>query len=61
MIGINCCFDPTMALETIGLMKAGLESAGLKTYLMMQPLGFHTQDLKDKRGYGMLPEYPLGE
>ncbi len=62
VIGINCCFEPSMCLKTMALMKAGLEDAGLKAYLMAQPVGFHTQDVNDvQNGYGSLPEFPFGE
>ena len=55
-------YDPEICLETMKLMKAGLESAGLKPYLMMQPVGFHTQDSPhDPSGYNSLPEWPFGK
>jgi len=53
-------YDPDICLETIKLMKAGLESAGLKAYLMVQPVGFHTQEIADNpEGYMDLPEFPF--
>ncbi|XP_072166178.1 betaine--homocysteine S-methyltransferase 1-like [Diadema setosum] len=60
VVGINCCFDPTIALETIGMMKEGLQAAGLKAHLIMQPGGFHTQELAGEppEGYMKLPEFP---
>ena len=42
-------------------MKDGLEKAGLKAHLMVQPLGFYCADARDHRGYYSLPEYPLGK
>ena len=49
-------YDPEICLRTVSLMKAGLESAGLKPYLMMQPVGFHTQEIaNDPSGYVSLP------
>ncbi len=55
-----------MCLQTMELMKAGLEDAGLKAYLMAQPVGFHTEELNksDQRlsvGYGSLADYPFCE
>ncbi|XP_038066766.1 betaine--homocysteine S-methyltransferase 1-like [Patiria miniata] len=62
VVGVNCMYDPDICLETIALMKEGLKEAGLdQTYLMVQPLGFHTQDpglIEDRRGYNALPEMP---
>lgn len=49
-----------MSLETIALMKAGLEKAGIKKPLMVQPLGFATPDC-GKQGFIDLPEFPFGE
>ena len=37
---MNCLFDPFLCLETVSLMKAGLEEAGLSPHLMAQPLGY---------------------
>ena len=54
LVGTNCYFDPTTTLETLAMMKEGLANAGLldkPTYLMAQPLGFHTQDATTKFGY----------
>lgn len=62
MVGVNCCYDPDIALAAIAKMKEGLDEAGLKNYLMIQPVGFHTQELKDEpKGYSALPEFPFGE
>ena len=64
VVGVNCMYDPATCLKTLALMKEGLKEAGLQTYLMVQPLGFHTQDPgyeDDKRGYNALPEWPYGE
>jgi hypothetical protein len=58
VVGINCHFDPFVALETIKMMKAGLEAAGLHVYLMVQPVAFHTPDA-GKHGYLNLPEFPF--
>merc|ERR1712154_722526 len=44
VVGINCHFDPFVSLECLRKMKAGLDAAGLKPYLMCQPLAFHTPD-----------------
>jgi hypothetical protein len=40
-------------------MKEGLEAAGLKAHLMIQPLGYHTPDC-GKQGFIDLPEFPFG-
>ena len=53
VVGTNCYFDPTTTLETLAMMKEGLAKAGLldrPTYLMAQPVGFHTQDATTKYG-----------
>jgi len=57
IIGINCLFDPFIALETISKMKAGLDGAGLSPYLMCQPLGYRTPD-GGCYGWIYLPEFP---
>lgn len=57
---MNCHFDPWMSLEAVALMKAGLEKAGIKKPLMVQPLGFATPDC-GKQGFIDLPEFPFGE
>lgn len=60
VVGVNCHFDPFTSLETVKLMKEGLEAAGLleKTYLMCQPLAYHTPDA-GKQGFIDLPEFPF--
>jgi len=58
VVGLNCHFDPFVALETIRKMKAGLEAAGLSPYLMCQPLAYHTPDA-GKQGFIDLPEFPF--
>uniref|UniRef100_A0A2K5JEC6 Hcy-binding domain-containing protein n=1 Tax=Colobus angolensis palliatus TaxID=336983 RepID=A0A2K5JEC6_COLAP len=59
IVGVNCRFGPETSLKTMELMKEGLERAGLKVHLMVQPLGFHTPDC-GKEGFVDLPEYPFG-
>ncbi|PNJ60651.1 BHMT2 isoform 2 [Pongo abelii] len=59
IVGVNCRFGPETSLKTIELMKEGLQRAGLKAHLMVQPLGFHTPDC-GKEGFVDLPEYPFG-
>ena len=65
VIGINCRFDPSLCLETIAMMKAGLESAGFadnSPYLMVQPVAYHTQDVaQNPHGLAAVPENPFGE
>ncbi|KAK5871371.1 hypothetical protein PBY51_004255 [Eleginops maclovinus] len=58
IVGINCHLDPLTCVRTVKLMKAGLEKAGLKAHLMIQPLGFHTPEC-NLGGYTSLPEYPF--
>ena len=38
VVGINCHFDPFVSLECLKKMKAGLDAANLKPYLMCQVL-----------------------
>ncbi|KAI4567782.1 hypothetical protein MJT46_007580 [Ovis ammon polii x Ovis aries] len=59
IVGVNCHFDPTISLQTVKLMKEGLETAGLKAHLMSQPLAYHTPDC-GKQGFIDLPEFPFG-
>ncbi len=47
VVGVNCHFDPFVSLEAVARMKAALEEKGLlekPTYLMCQPLAYHTPD-----------------
>ena len=62
IVGANCHFDPTKLLDCVELMKEGLVKANLykDTYLMIQPLGYHTPDA-GKQGFIDLPEFPFGE
>lgn len=59
IIGINCHFDPLTCVEGVKLMKRGLDDAGLKRHLMVQPLAFHTPDC-NRQGFIDLPEFPFG-
>jgi len=59
VVGVNCHFDPFVSLDALKLMKAGLDAAGLKPYLMCQPLAYHTPDA-GKQGFIDLPEFPFG-
>uniref|UniRef100_A0A3Q3FJX8 Hcy-binding domain-containing protein n=1 Tax=Labrus bergylta TaxID=56723 RepID=A0A3Q3FJX8_9LABR len=58
IVGINCHLDPLTCVRTVKLMKEGLEKAGLKAHLMVQPLGFHTPEC-NHTGYLSLPEFPF--
>ncbi|KAM4615857.1 betaine--homocysteine S-methyltransferase 1-like [Polymixia lowei] len=58
IVGINCHLDPLTCVHTVKLMKEGLEKAGLKAHLMVQPLGFHTPEC-NHTGYLTLPEFPF--
>ena len=60
IVGLNCLFDPFILLETMAAMKQGLQEAGLKPHLMVQPLGFRNPDAGDC-GWVNLPDYPYGE
>lgn len=60
IVGVNCHFDPTISLQTVKLMKEGLEAARLQAYLMSQPLAYHTPDC-NKQGFIDLPEFPFGK
>ena len=44
VVGVNCHFDPFTSLDTIRKMKEALDAAGLKPFLMSQPLAYHTPD-----------------
>lgn len=59
VVGVNCHFDPFVSLEALKKMKEGLEAAGLKPFLMCQPLAYHTPDA-GKQGFIDLPEFPFG-
>jgi len=58
IIGVNCHFDPFIVVETVVLMKKGLEAAGLKKHLVTQPLAYLTPDA-GKQGFIDLPEFPF--
>ncbi|CAB4004374.1 betaine--homocysteine S-methyltransferase 1, partial [Paramuricea clavata] len=58
IVGINCHFDPFVCLKAVKNMKEGLDAAGLKAHLMIQPLAFHTPDC-GKQGFIDLPEFPF--
>uniref|UniRef100_UPI0037E8817A betaine--homocysteine S-methyltransferase 1-like n=1 Tax=Semicossyphus pulcher TaxID=241346 RepID=UPI0037E8817A len=58
IVGINCHLDPLTCVRTVKLMKEGLEKAGLKAHLMVQPLGCHTPEC-NHTGYLSLPEFPF--
>ncbi|XP_047448836.1 betaine--homocysteine S-methyltransferase 1-like [Mugil cephalus] len=58
IVGVNCHLDPLTGVRTVKLMKEGLEKAGLKAHLMVQPLGFHTPEC-NLSGYLSLPEFPF--
>lgn len=60
IVGVNCSFDPKDSVETIRLMKKALDAEGLSPFLMMQPVGFHTQDVTHvKEGYHASNEFPF--
>lgn len=59
-MGVNCHFGPIKSLEAMRLMKEGLDAAGIKCHLMVQPLGYHTPDC-GIQGFIDLPEFPFGK
>lgn len=59
VVGINCHFDPNTSVAAVAEIKKGLEAEGIKKYLMVQPLGYHTPDV-GKQGFIDLPEFPFG-
>jgi len=60
IIGVNCGFDPDTAIKSIGMLKEGLSDAGLSSYTMVQPCGFHCQEAAHlKKGFYNMPEYPF--
>ena len=63
ILGLNCQYDYKTCIKTIKMMKEGLVKAGItEKYLMLQPVGFHCQDVENKTyGYSELPEYPFGK
>ena len=58
LVGVNCHFDPFDGLEAMRRMKQGLDAAGLRPYLMMQPIAYHCPDA-GKQGFIDLPEFPF--
>ena len=60
-MGVNCCFDPSICLAVMQEMKDALAKAGLTRHLIVQPIAYHTPELKyDRIGLTGLPEFPLG-
>ncbi len=61
IVGVNCCFDPSICLAVVKEMKAALKTEGLKRHLIIQPIGYHTPELTyDRIGFSGLPEFPFG-
>ena len=58
IVGVNCHFGPWESLECIKIMKEALDKEGLKPFLMVQPLAYHTPDA-EKQGFIDLPEFPF--
>ena len=59
VVGINCNFGPPTCLETIKAMKEALKANDLYPYLMTQPLGFLTPEVRSGDGLHHLPEHFL--
>lgn len=61
IVGVNCCFEPSICLAVVKEMKAALEKEGLKRHLIVQPICYHTPELAyDRIGLSAVPEFPLG-
>ena len=60
VVGINCHFDPDVSLAAVAEIKKGLDAAGIKKHLIVQPLGYKTPDV-NTQGFIDLPEFPFGE
>jgi len=58
IVGVNCHYDMFVSLQTMRIMKQGLQSAGLSPYLMMQPIAYCCPDA-GKQGIIDLPEFPF--
>jgi len=58
IVGVNCHYDMFVSLQTMRIMKAGLQSAGLSPFLMMQPIAYCCPDA-GKQGIIDLPEFPF--
>jgi len=58
LVGVNCHFDPFVALQTLRNMKEGLDACKLKPYLMCQPVAYLVPDA-EKQGFIDLPEFPF--
>ena len=62
IVGLNCQYDYKTCIKTIKMMKAGLDEAGLKPFLMLQPVCYHVPEVENtKGGYHELPEFPFGK
>ena len=59
LVGVNCLFDPFITLENLKKIKTALDSADLKPFLMVQPLGYRTPD-GGHFGWVDLDEFPYG-
>jgi betaine-homocysteine S-methyltransferase len=58
IVGVHCHFDPMVLLDAMELVKEGLDKAGLKVHMMVQPIGYHTPDAS-KQGFIDSPEFPF--
>ncbi|XP_020905167.1 S-methylmethionine--homocysteine S-methyltransferase BHMT2 [Exaiptasia diaphana] len=58
IVGINCFYGPHRSVKILRMMKEGLEKAGIKKHLMIQPIGYLTPEVKG--GFPWSPEFPLG-
>ena len=66
IIGVNCNYDPDVCLKSMKIIKEGLDKAGLKRHLMVQPAGYKTPECMDHNNPGVrigftgLAEFPFG-
>lgn len=61
IVGVNCCFEPSICLAVVKEMKAALEKEGLKRHLIVQPICYYTPELAYNRiGLSAVPEFPFG-
>ena len=57
---MNCRFDPEISLKAMELMKKGLDDAGIKRHLLVQPISYRCPEAT-LRGFLDLPEFPFGK
>ncbi|XP_066917958.1 betaine--homocysteine S-methyltransferase 1-like [Clytia hemisphaerica] len=58
IIGVNCRYEPSVAVESIRIMKEACEKESLNVHYMTQPCGYRTADAPTL-GMTNVPEAPL--